>query len=488
MLVVSCWLLVAVCLRPSTAQMDPARPSDLLRVGAIIEVQWVLEGRGKPREVWWRAAVRQTCFRGRAKGVLGTATIDYEESFGFAQSSDKVLLFDDNLLASNTSGASVHPKHKWRLCSEGMTDSADAADDASDAGAPLRTSAAAPSFKRHEILQMADPGPEPSSVHELVRRVTIIERAFCGPYRGILVPHANGSGFGGIEGATRALRFSSLKIGEILERPVSVQRSSSRRRETRLNTVHADSVQTEADCTLLEFASISKLVNELYPGGVQFSPSYSYTQDPAMTCTRLEILFESFYALAAVLGVSRSGAALSILRERVDKRNEAGCTVRVLGALAIREAETTAAAATCTTSKPSTVLAVGHSAVRHIDSGEMIPIVCRQSNVWDAVDQAYVNSLEARHVLSTELPLLFATDTENESDVEESNEPIHRAFSLTWIRTSKQANAGSFVECRCDEVLGVLQATLPCALFRGKSACEEATNIITEDFICSRDQ
>jgi hypothetical protein len=65
-----------------------------------------------------------------------------------------------------------------------------------------------------------------------------------------------------------------------------------------------------------------------------------------MTCTRLEILFESFYALAAVLGVSRSGAALSILRERVDRRNEAGCSVRVLGAFLVREAEAITVAAT----------------------------------------------------------------------------------------------------------------------------------------------
>jgi hypothetical protein len=104
-----------MCLRPSFAQMDCLSPSYQLRFGAIIEVQWVLEGREKPREVWWRAAVRQTFFRGRAKAVIGTATIEYEASFGFAQSSDKVLLLDNNLLASNTSGSSAPPKHKWRL-------------------------------------------------------------------------------------------------------------------------------------------------------------------------------------------------------------------------------------------------------------------------------------------------------------------------------------------------------------------------------------
>jgi hypothetical protein len=79
-------------------------------------------------------------------------------------------------------------------------------------------------------------------------------------------------------------------------------------------------------------------------------------------------------------------------------------------------------------------------------------------------------------------------DTDNESEVEPNDEYTNPAFSLTWIRTSKQISAGSFVECRFDEVLGVHQATLPCALFRGKLACKEAVDIIMEDFISSEYQ
>jgi hypothetical protein len=186
---------------------------------------------------------------------------------------------------------------------------------------------------------------------ELVRHVAILERAVGCPHFGFPVLHVDRIGVVGIEDAARVLRFSSLKINEILERPLSIQRSASRRRETQLNAVQADSLQTEADCTKLEFASISKLVKESHPGVAQFFPSYCYTQDPAVTCSRLEINFESLYALAAVLGVSRSGAALSILRERVDRRKKAGCTVRVHGALLVLEAEATTVATTSTTTR-----------------------------------------------------------------------------------------------------------------------------------------
>jgi hypothetical protein len=192
--------------------MDCASPSYQLRVSAIIDVQWVFEGSGKPREVWWRAAVKQTCFRGQANGVIGTATIEYEASFGFARSSDKVLLLDNNLLFSNTSGASAPPKHKWRLISEGITDIAGTADDLSDARAPLRTPAAIPSLNCWESRQVFNSGPGSSSMCELVRRVAILERAFGSPHRGFPVLHVDGIGVVGIEDAARVLRFSSFKI------------------------------------------------------------------------------------------------------------------------------------------------------------------------------------------------------------------------------------------------------------------------------------
>jgi hypothetical protein len=108
----------------------------------------------------------------------------------------------------------------------------------------------------------------------------------------------------------------------------------------------------------------------------------------------------------------------------VDRRNKAGCTVPVLGALLVREAEATTLTTTSTTTRSSTVLAVGNSAMRHVDSSEMIPVVCCQSNVWDGIDQTYVHSLEAKQVLSTKLPRLFAVNTEKESEVESNDKKI----------------------------------------------------------------
>jgi hypothetical protein len=44
--------------------MNGSRAAKQLRVGALIEVFWRLEGRGKSQVFWWRATVRQTGFRG----------------------------------------------------------------------------------------------------------------------------------------------------------------------------------------------------------------------------------------------------------------------------------------------------------------------------------------------------------------------------------------------------------------------------------------
>jgi hypothetical protein len=71
-----------------------ARAAKHLRVGAVIEVLWRLEGRGKLQDVWWRDTVLQTCFWGRVQGVIVTAIIEYEQSFGFAESSDTVQLLE----------------------------------------------------------------------------------------------------------------------------------------------------------------------------------------------------------------------------------------------------------------------------------------------------------------------------------------------------------------------------------------------------------
>jgi hypothetical protein len=124
-----------------------------------------------------------------------------------------------------------------------------------------------------------------------------------------------------------------------------------------------------------------------------------------------------------VLGVSRSGAALTVLKKRVEKRNEAGWTLRVLGAFIARDLENT--------EKPSVVLAVGHSAIDHADTSEMVPVVCRQSNAWDGIEKEYVHSLNATNVLSSELPLLFAVDGESDSEGEVNDAPVHQAFSNT---------------------------------------------------------
>jgi hypothetical protein len=453
--------------------MAAACTTDQLRAGSLIEVLWKLEGRGKPREVWWNARVRQTCFRGRspAHGVRGTATIEYEACFGFEASSEKVLLLDDQRLVSKRSGPKQSRTHIWRLSHDHSSESCGTDLRMVVGRTVIQSSAVTRSADSHGTFQGFESASEDRRYTELVRRLSILERAVGGTSFSAL-PCQRGC-------AERPLGFIAVKLRESLESPIAV-RTVLRGRETQLNTVQKDCVQTEADCTLREFSCIAKLVKERFPGAAQFFPSYRHTQEPAMNTTRFDILFESFYVLAEAVGVSRSGASQTIVKQKVDRRNEAAYALRVLGVLCTRKGDARV--------NPSEVLTVGHSAIAHLGPNQMIPIVCRQTNEWDSIDKQYVHALEAKHVNSSDFLRLICNDTplrsSNESMSEERDTgPL--AFAFKWVRTSTHGNTGGFVESRFEEVHGCLQVTLPYALYRGKAAFTEASKIITEEFICS---
>jgi hypothetical protein len=85
-----------------------------------------------------------------------------------------------------------------------------------------------------------------------VRRINILVRAVCGALSGNIARHVNVRAARS-DPAARPLRFSAFKRCEILERPILVQRSTSRSSETKLNAVLADKVEPEVDCKLQGF-------------------------------------------------------------------------------------------------------------------------------------------------------------------------------------------------------------------------------------------
>jgi hypothetical protein len=104
-------------------------------------------------------------------------------------------------------------------------------DDTNSTRRPLSTSAANTTPDCQGSRQGFEKGTDPSKYAGLVRRINILVRAVCGALSGNIARHVNVRAARS-DPAARPLRFSAFKRCEILERPILVQRSTSRSRET----------------------------------------------------------------------------------------------------------------------------------------------------------------------------------------------------------------------------------------------------------------
>jgi hypothetical protein len=159
-----------------------------------------------------------------------------------------------------------------------------------------------------------------------------------------------------------------------------------------------------------------------------------------------------------------------------DKKNPAGTTFRVVGDLLVTKQGEQA---------PSAMLvAVGHCIGSQKSCTQKVPILYRERMEWDEVDKMYASRLEARLVSPCQLEELVASnETIGNSSFGTAEEKGGQHFSMRWLRLSSSERTSLFQEFRPEEVLGILKTTVPCAIFRGQSGCEEAAKLFSCDFI-----
>jgi hypothetical protein len=252
--------------------------------------------------------------------------------------------------------------------------------------------------------------------------------------------------------------FTAFRLGEALDRMLPTPRGSI---EKHSNSVRRGILAVEADCTLEEFRHTAKHFHEVVQNEVQFQPPFCSTKNPGMNSNYFLVRFKSYKSLCIALGVSPDAAISTLIKERMDRRNPGSCKLRLIGVVACSE--------TSTDANPM-VVSIGHSMIEQSDDAGTIPTVFRASTKWDEVDRSYVEPLEARLILPSELYRIYKNGfLDCNGEFETSSDENHPYFRMRWIRKGKNSNPYILPESTCDSVYSVLETSIPCALFRGKA-------------------
>jgi hypothetical protein len=447
--------------------------ANVLRVGTAIEVLWKLNNQNKTRLVWWPARIQEICFRGATGDVEGTATIQYECKFGFDQCTSAVNLIQGQVLSERNSHSGDLCFHKWRLEQETPGSSSLRQQDMNaDAGkhSYLESSSRMGIEKFQEGPLQERGSLIGDNFEEILSRIRALENVVSSFKSDEAAEHACPSSRP--YSSSRSLRFTTFRLGEALERVLPSPRGNI---EKHSNCVRRENVKVEADCTLEEFRNIAKHFHEVVQNDVQFQPPFRSTQNPAMSSNAFLVRFKTYKSLCIALGVSPDAAISTVIKERVDRRNPGSCQLRVIGVIACSESSADA--------NPM-VVSIGHSIIEQSDDVGTIPTVFRASTKWDEVDKSYVDPLEARHILPSELYRIHKHGfLDCNGEVETFSDENHPYFRMRWIRKGKNSNPYVFQESTCDSVFGVLETSIPCAIFRGKAGCEEVSRVCKPEFI-----
>jgi hypothetical protein len=185
--------------------------------------------------------------------------------------------------------------------------------------------------------------------------------------------------------------------------------------------------------------------------------------------------FKSYESLCIALGVSPDATISTLIKEGMDRRNPGSCQLRVIGVIACSKTSTDA---------NSILVSIGHSIIEQSDDAGTISTVFRASTKWDDVDKSYVDPLEARLILPSELYRIYKNGfLDCNAEFEISSDENHPYFRMRWIRKGKNSNPYIFQESTFDSVYSVLETSFPCAIFRAKAGCEEVSRVCKPEFI-----
>jgi hypothetical protein len=263
--------------------------------------------------------------------------------------------------------------------------------------------------------------------------------------------------------AQRLLGFLAFKLSEAVDQPMLAPKGGRNDREGAAKLVFPGNIRAAVDCTLREFALVAKQLHATQASSLRFEPDFESTQQPSGASSLLSVHLSSYKEFCAALGVrSIEDIASTVCRAREDRRNEAGCLLRIIGGLWYCDGDTQQAMA----------IGVSHTASACSGCTDAIPVLYRASTAWEAVDRMYADTLETREMSASQLSASIRSTTEPAT------------FCIAWKRIGRQVPSSTLWSSRGGgAVYGVLEARIPCTTIRGKAACTEAGALCSVDFI-----
>jgi hypothetical protein len=440
-----------------------------IKKGQKLEVLWMLGAAPGKKRVWWGAHVRNTHVL-PAVSEPRSATIRYDALHGYGAADYKVRFISNTILESAERGKQP-VRHFWRWVAEQEPDKGrSTGDSTSKSAAETNRGGENDAGPADREITCSSSAADKNAHIDLRRRIRLLEGQMHELRKD---KRANTSVAGGRCG--RTLLFARHKLGTELYKPLSGTGSSlSKYRDA--HTVSQSFLSVTVDCELAEFKDLCTLATSQAEKGVRVHPSVSRATS-FHAPSSYSILFETYADLCKVLGVlCIDDVAETIIKTKVDKRENAPISVRVIGSLKQARSPTDGCM----------IMGVGNSISKVEDYQSPLPVLFRKSQVWDPVEGSFADPLVTATLTPSEIQEALGGDDSGSHSTTEllDSDTSGAQFELTWTRTSTVPER-LFEVGNGDSIIGYLTVSVPYVLFRGLPFCAEVVRACNENFIKS---
>ena len=449
-----------------------------LSFGASIEIFYTVSTEnGSSRKVWWPCTVERISLVQDKRGTTLSASVRYQAMLGFRSCTDQVIFREDQ---------EVQDKHgtcySWRFPPQ-VSDSEDAqtsSEESCERDENYDPSKAQVLGKRHacEIEQEGGHQDEQGlqnqrDICRLDRVVSNLQREVKEQARRIAeLPEREVSGNRVCGRDKRSssppLKFLCLRLRSFLEKIPNVpNKSSATELRDGFSFYSQELFRRTSDCTLLQFDEIADLIHAMSGSDVEFFPSYEvFKKNPR---AEVRIVFRTFASLVSVF----TDADPEILQDctikrKVDRTSGAVSALRFLGWVLQRAQDTSA----------PMHLIVGGSAPKGLHGRKQMSVIAREDTAWNSIEECFHNQL---HAVSCSVSEFVERAKLAFGESEYNRHAQKYSFCITW-RKESDAELGRLLTPtpHLNDVLGLLEITLPYVLIRGEAQCAEFSIAATE--------
>ena len=447
-----------------------------LSYGACIEIFYNVSTQdGSSKKVWWPCNVEKISLVQDKRGTTISASLRYQAMLGFRSCTEQVIFREDQEVQDKDG-----TRYSWSFppCSLKSEDGQSSSEESGGRDESYDPTNSRVLGKRQACEMEQGGGDHEEQGLQNQRDIRRLDRVVSSLQREVSEQARRIVELQGGAGSSRKvckeynyspllpLKFLCLRLRTFLEKIPSVPaKSSAVELRDGFSFCSQELFRRTSDCTLLQFDEIADHVHGMSDSGAEFFPSYEVFKENPQAEAR--IVFRTFSSFISVFKAGPPDTLRDcIIKRRVDRTSGTTSAVRYLGCVL----------QSCQDTSAPMHLLVGCSAPREVDGGRQMSAIVRDDTTWNSIEGCFHNQLYSVSSSVSEF-IERAKLALGESDY--ARHVNKYSFAITWKKES-DTELGRLLtpNPHLNDVLGVLEITLPYVLIRGQPVCQEFSLLV----------